>query len=182
MFKSMIATSVALVVATAVARADDAVSLAAAPPVVLRTVPAAGTDGVDPSLTEIRVTYSKPMSDGSWSWSTWGTDTFPDLTGKPHYLADHRTCVAPVQLKPNHTYATWLNSENFGNFKDADGHPAVPYLLVFKTGGGAPTSKPAERVDATPPVGRIGRRSATAEAVVACLLATAVTLTRTRRS
>jgi hypothetical protein len=27
----------------------------------------------------------------------------------------------------------WLNSENFGNFKDAEGHPAVPYLLVFET-------------------------------------------------
>jgi len=27
----------------------------------------------------------------------------------------------------------WLNSEKFDNFKDADGRPAVPYLLVFKT-------------------------------------------------
>ena len=27
----------------------------------------------------------------------------------------------------------WLNSENFGNFMDAEGHAAVPYLLIFKT-------------------------------------------------
>jgi hypothetical protein len=101
--------------------ADDAVSLAAAPPVVVKTVPESGTDGVD------------DMQDGSWSWSTWGKDTFPQTTGKPHYLDDKRTCVLPVKLQPGKTYAIWLNSENFGNFKDAAGHTAVPYLLIFKT-------------------------------------------------
>ena len=150
------ALPVALVVlfVAAVARSDDAVSLSAAPPVVVNTVPAAGADGVDPGLTEIRVTYSKDMADGSWSWSTWGTDTFPEMTGRPRYLADKRTCVAPVRLQPGRTYATWLNSENFGNFKDADGRPAVPYLLVFKTRdepATPPTTRPTERVDANGP-------------------------------
>ncbi len=141
-----------MVTLAAMARADDAVSLSAAPPVVVRTVPEGGTDGVDPGVTEIRVTYSKGMADGSWSWSTWGTDTFPETTGKPHYLADKRTCVLPVKLRPGRTYATWLNSENFGNFKDADGHPAVPYLLIFTTRKDAnpAATKPAERVEATP--------------------------------
>jgi len=114
-------------------RADDAVSLVAAPPVVVKAVPEAGTDGVDPTITEIKVTYSKDMQDGTWSWSTWGKDTFPETTGKPHYLDDKRTCVLPVKLEPGRTYAIWLNSNNFGNFKDADGNSAVPYLLVFKT-------------------------------------------------
>jgi RNA polymerase sigma-70 factor (ECF subfamily) len=112
---------------------DEVVSLATAPPVVVRAVPEAGTDGVDPALAEIKVTYSKDMMDRSWSWSTWGQDTFPDMTGKPHYLADKRTCVLPVKLKPGKTYAIWLNSNNFGNFKDATGNSAVPYLLVFRT-------------------------------------------------
>ncbi len=165
-------------VAVAPARADDAVSLAAAPPVVLKTVPPAGTADVDPGLTEITVTYDKPMTDGSWSWSTWGTDTFPEMTGKPHYQADKRTCVLPVKLQPGHTYATWLNSDNFTNFKDADGHPAVPYLLVFKTRDAAPAAtQPAERVDAgrparglgrpgvPPPPGRDANRSVTVSAV-----------------
>ncbi len=115
------------------ANSDKAVSLATAPPVVVRAVPESGTDGVDPGLAEIRVKYSKDMMDGSWSWSTWGQGTFPDTTGKPHYLADNRTCVLPVKLKPGKMYAIWLNSNNFGNFKDATGHSAVPYLLVFKT-------------------------------------------------
>ena len=112
---------------------DNTVSLAAAPPVVIKTVPTAGLDAVDPSLTEIKVTYSKNMMDKTWSWSTWGKDTFPPTTGKPHYLADQRTCVLPVKLNPDKTYAIWLNSNNFGNFKDATGNSAVPYLLIFKT-------------------------------------------------
>jgi hypothetical protein len=112
---------------------DAAVTLASAPPVVIKCVPEAGADGVDPKLTEIKVSYSKDMQDGSWSWSTLSEESFPKLDGKPKYLADKRTCALPVKLEPGKTYAIWLNSEKFGNFKDADGRSAVPYLLVFKT-------------------------------------------------
>jgi RNA polymerase sigma-70 factor (ECF subfamily) len=115
------------------AKKDAEVSLEKAPPVVVKTVPQAGDDAVDASITEIRVSYSKDMQDGSWSWSTWGTDTFPKMTGKPHYDTDKRTCIAPVKLEPGRTYAIWLNSNNFGNFKDANGKSAVPYLLIFQT-------------------------------------------------
>jgi hypothetical protein len=113
--------------------------------VVVRTVPAAGSTSVDPGLTELRVTYSKTMQDGSWSWTTFGEDSFPEITGKIHYLQDGRTCVAPVKLEPGRFYATWLNSENFQNFKDTNGIAAVPYLLTFKTAGAKTEveSKPA---------------------------------------
>jgi RNA polymerase sigma-70 factor (ECF subfamily) len=114
-------------------KADSDIDLTNAPPVVVKAVPQAGSDGVDPGITEIKVTYSKDMTDGSWSWSTAGKDNFPQTTGKPHYLDDKRTCVLPVHLEPGKTYAIWLNSQNFGNFKDTDGRAAVPYLLVFKT-------------------------------------------------
>ncbi len=133
-------SAIALIAASALAedknaqkQAPDAVSVAAAPPVVVSTTPQAGATDVDASVTEIRVTYSKKMADGTWSWSTWGENTFPKTTGKPHYDADKRTCVLPVKLEAGHTYAIWLNSNNFGNFKDADGKSAVPYLLVFET-------------------------------------------------
>jgi RNA polymerase sigma-70 factor (ECF subfamily) len=112
---------------------DADVSLATAPPVVVKTVPQAGSEGVNSSLNEIRVTYSKDMKDGTWSWSTWGVNTFPQTAGKPHYLPDKRTCVLPVHLEAGKTYAIWLNSENFQNFKDSGGRRAVPYLLIFKT-------------------------------------------------
>jgi RNA polymerase sigma-70 factor (ECF subfamily) len=112
---------------------ENALSLANVPPVVVKTVPEAGAADVDPSTTEIKITYSKPMHDQSWSWSTASEESFPKINGKPHYDADHRTCVAPVRLEPGHTYAVWLNSEKFGGFRDADGRKAVPYLLVFQT-------------------------------------------------
>jgi Bacterial Ig-like domain len=124
---------VVLLVLTGAVQGDDRPSLATAPPVVVKAIPEAGSDNVDPAITEIKVTYSKDMKDHTWSWSTWGPDTFPPTTGKPHYLDDKRTCVLPVHLSPGKTYAIWLNSNNFGNFKDTSGNSAVPYLLVFDT-------------------------------------------------
>ena len=104
-----------------------------AAPVVVKTVPTSGDTEVDPGLTEIRVTFSKDMMDKSWSWSTASKNTFPDIKGSPRYLDDHRTCVLAVKLQPGRTYATWINSGRFTNFKDRDHRPAVPYLLVFHT-------------------------------------------------
>jgi hypothetical protein len=118
------------------------ISLESAPPVVVNTTPAAGASEVDPALNELRVTFSKPMADGSWSWSTWGEDTFPDTTGKPHYEADGKTCVLPVKLEPGKFYASWLNSDKFHNFKDPSGRSAVPYLLTFRTAGSAANALP----------------------------------------
>jgi hypothetical protein len=103
------------------------------PPVVISTVPEAGASDVDPNLTEIRVTYSKEMMDGSWSWAQTSEETFPETTGDVRYLEDHKTCVMPVKLQPGKKYEILLNSENFQNFRGRDGKPAVPYLLNFKT-------------------------------------------------
>jgi Bacterial Ig-like domain len=100
-------------------------------PVVVKTVPEAGSTGVDSAITEIRVTFSKPMQDGSWSWT--GREYFPKTTGKPHYLADGRTCVLPVKLEPGQTYLIGINSPSHRNFKDRKGRPAMPYLLAFET-------------------------------------------------
>ncbi|MEM9752114.1 MAG: Ig-like domain-containing protein [Planctomycetota bacterium] len=107
--------------------------LDAMPPVVIQTVPEAGDDNVDPNLKSIKITFSKKMQDGSWSWSTVSADSFPETTGKPKYLGDGKTCRLPVKLEPGTTYGIWANSNNFGNFKDADGRKAVPYLLTFRT-------------------------------------------------
>jgi RNA polymerase sigma-70 factor (ECF subfamily) len=118
--------------ASSAALADD-VTLESVQPVVVKTVPEAGSANVDSKLTEIKVTFSKDMQDGSWSWSTLSKESFPKVAGKPKYLENKRTCVLPVKLEPGKTYAIWVNSEKFNQFKDADGRSAVPYLLVFKT-------------------------------------------------
>src|SRR5262249_30603773 len=113
-------------------RDADAVTIQTVPPVVVKTEPAAGADDVDPAITEIKVTFSKDMTDESWSWSSVTKETFPPTAGeKPiHYEKDKRTCVLAVKLEPGKTYGIWLNSSNFGGFKDANGRSAVPYLLV----------------------------------------------------
>jgi hypothetical protein len=112
----------------------EKLSVKTLPPVVVRTTPQAGDTQVDAAaVKEIRVTYSKDMTDNSWSWSQMGEDTYPKMDGKPHYEADKRTCVMPVKLEAGRTYVVLLNSEKFTNFKDADGRPALPYLLVFET-------------------------------------------------
>ena len=110
------------------------ISIETLPAVVVKTVPQSGDTKVAPSITEIQVTFSKRMLDKTWSWSQISNDSFPPVTGKPRYLADRKTCVLPVKLEPRKTYAIWLNSGKFGNFKDTKGQPSVPYLLVFETG------------------------------------------------
>lgn len=136
----------ALLITVASAPGSGAASLSDAPPVVVKTVPIAGTTGVDPGLAEVSVTFSRSMQDGSWSWSTWSDESFPELAGKPRYLPDGRTCVLPVKLQPGRFYAIWLNSEKFRNFKDASGRPAVPYLLTFQTGDTGEPARPAAAV------------------------------------
>src|SRR5438876_5837205 len=103
------------------------------PPVVVKTVPESGARDVAPGTVEIKVTFSKEMADNSWSLSTAWQGSTPETLGKPKYEADRKTCVLKVKLEPNNTYAYWLNSEKFKNFKDRQGHSAVPYLLVFQT-------------------------------------------------
>ena len=113
---------------------DGKPSVATLPPVVVKTIPQSGDTAVDAkSVKEIRVTFSKKMTDKTWSWSQIANDTFPKVTGDIRYDKDGMTCICPVELEPGKTYVSWLNSERFHNFKDADGQPAVPYLLVFET-------------------------------------------------
>jgi len=110
-------------------RAQD---LDSAAPVVVKTVPEAGGKDVAPGVVEIRVTFSKEMTDKSWSPSSVWQNSTPAIVGEPRYEADRKTWVIKVKLEPGKTYGYWLNSQKFDNFKDAQGHPAVPYLLTFR--------------------------------------------------
>jgi hypothetical protein len=115
-----------------ISRAQDK-DIDSMPPVVVKTVPEAGSKNVAPGEYIIMVTFSKKMSDHSWSWSSAWENSTPDFIGDPQYDAAHRTCTVKVKLDPNKAYGFWLNSENYHNFRDSTGRSAVPYLLVFKT-------------------------------------------------
>lgn len=105
------------------------------PPSVIETVPQSGDMRVDPSLKEIRVTFSKDMmTDRMWSWVMNSKETFPEIDAERiHYLKDNRTCVLPVKLEPNRTYVIWINSQKLNAFRDQGNRAAIPYLLVFET-------------------------------------------------
>jgi RNA polymerase sigma-70 factor (ECF subfamily) len=134
MFVTRFLTSLLIAASLAAGEATaDEVTVQTVPPVVVKTVPEAGATGVDPKLTEIKVTFSKEMTDDSWSWVNVSENTSLETTGKPKYLEGKRTCVLSVRLQPGRTYAVRINSEDFGNFKDTDGRSALPYLLVFET-------------------------------------------------
>ena len=104
-----------------------------AAPVIIRTIPEAGSTGVDPKLTEIKVTFSKDMQDGNWAFAQTSKETFPKTVGKPRFLEDKRTCVLTVQLEPGKGYLIWLNKPPYDSFMDQDKRKAVPYLLTFET-------------------------------------------------
>lgn len=118
-----------------VVEAPAAVSLASLPPSVVRTVPRCGDDAVPPGLTEVSATFSKDMkvTGHCWSWCGVRDDTFPECTAPTRFLDDRRTCVMTVALRPETTYAIWINTEEYHSFQDPEGHRAVPYLLVFRT-------------------------------------------------
>jgi len=103
------------------------------PPVVVNIEPKVGATNVDPGLSEIRVTFSKKMTDKTWSWTEGKVYSVPKLNGTIHYEQDKRTCVMPVKLEPGKTYVLGINSERHRNFKDSQGRPALPYLVVFHT-------------------------------------------------
>ena len=115
---------------TTFSHAQDIDSVA---PVVVKTVPEAGSKAVSPGMVEIRITFSKEMKDQSWSFSSVWKDSVPESVGKPRYEADQKTCVIKVKLESNSTYGYWINSQNFHGFQDQQGRAAVPYLLVFRT-------------------------------------------------
>ncbi|HEX9045574.1 MAG TPA: hypothetical protein VF988_00990, partial [Verrucomicrobiae bacterium] len=104
------------------------------PPVIIKTVPEAGSMDVPAGEYEVKITFSKEMTDQSWSWVAAWPGSEPSSQGPPHFEPDHRTCVMKVMLQPGRAYGWWLNTSEFHGFQDTQHRPAVPYLLSFATG------------------------------------------------
>jgi hypothetical protein len=103
-------------------------------PRVIEAIPDDDQTGVDPNLSQIRVTFDQPMDTGGFSW-VGGGPSFPQTRGKPRWIND-RTCILPVQLEPNKDYWLSINSNRFQNFRSKAGIPAEPYPITFHTGSG----------------------------------------------
>ena len=108
------------------ARADDpgAKKVSDALAVVVKTVPAAGSEDVAPATEESRVTFSKEMTDKSWSWATaagYGADIGGDDI---RYGKDTRPKVCPCGNRPP-TLVLWDSRAEVRSGRD------VPTKSVF---------------------------------------------------
>jgi len=111
--------------------ASDAEKSRAIQPRLVAVSPADGEMDVDPRLARIEITFDKQMGSGM-SWTGYG-EKFPQGSAPAFWKDDRRTCVFPVKLKPDTEYEIGVNSVFNNNFQSADGVPAEPKVLKFKT-------------------------------------------------
>ncbi len=101
-------------------------------PKVVKMIPADGAKNVDPTLTEIKVTFDRPMRNGSWAF-VGGGPNFPETTGKPSYDKECKVLTLPVRLKPNWEYRFSLNGGKYMAFTSQEGVPLRPVPVTFRT-------------------------------------------------
>jgi len=102
-------------------------------PRVISTFPQNGSRGIDPSVSEISVTFNEEMMDQSWSWAYADKNKFPNINGQAYYTENGTTNILPVRLEPDKEYVIWINTSKHKNFKDKSGNSAVPFKFTFKT-------------------------------------------------
>ena len=104
-------------------------------PIVVSATPAMGAQDVSPDLKDLRVTFNVPMAAG-FSWTGGGPEYPTTPAGKkPFWTEAHKTCVLPVELKPDSQYRLGLNSKSYRGFQSAEGVPLAPVVYTFKTSG-----------------------------------------------
>ena len=119
---------------TATDTSDKSAAAEPAPPKIIATSPAAGATDVDPSLTEITVTFDQDMSRGM-SWTGGGPDFPSTPQGKKAQWKDKRTCALPVKLDAAHYYRVGINASSYQNFRSARGAAVEPSAIFFTTQG-----------------------------------------------
>jgi len=103
-------------------------------PQIAKTTPEIGATGVDPGVTEIRVTFDRDMSQGM-SWAGGGPEFPPVDKSRKAEWVDKRTCILPVTLKRGGYYRVGINSKSHQNFKAANGTATPPAAIFFTTKG-----------------------------------------------
>jgi hypothetical protein len=101
-------------------------------PLVVSIEPADGATDVDPATAAIRVTFDRPMQDGSWSVTGSGPQV-PPANGKPSFDTDRKVFTLPVKLEPGKTYRFGLNGPNHTGFKSEDGSALPAMMVTFTT-------------------------------------------------
>lgn len=124
-FVPRIAEALDAIAAKSKAEADRA-------PRLVSMMPANGSSDVDPAMTELVITFDRPMRDQSWSVVGNPADT-PKVTGSPRYDAARKALTIPVQLEPGSSYRFSLNSGEKRGFQSEDGVALEPVEVRFAT-------------------------------------------------
>jgi len=105
-----------------------------APPRIIATSPSIGATDVDPTLTEITVTFDQDMQRGM-SWTGGGAEFPPAREGQKAQWHTKRTCALPVNLQSAHYYRVGINSTSYQNFANQHGVPVLASAIFFTTQG-----------------------------------------------
>jgi hypothetical protein len=101
-------------------------------PKIVSTQPANGAKDVDPTLSEITVTFDQDMDEG-FSWTGGGPEYPSSPQGAKAQWRDKRTCVLPVALHSGHHYRVGINSPSHRNFRSTAGQSVAPSSISFTT-------------------------------------------------
>jgi beta-lactamase regulating signal transducer with metallopeptidase domain len=123
----------ALYFATKGANADVAARVEV--PKIVSLSPANDAQDVDPSTTQLQVTFDRPMGEGM-SWTGRGPKVPKmDNTIPPRWSSDGRVCAISVKLEPGHDYEIGLNDPHNVNFQSSFGVPLKAIVYRFRTAG-----------------------------------------------
>ncbi len=100
-------------------------------PSIVSMSPANGARDVDPTLTELVITFNKPMKKGMAICQA-------DFGSAPKFKSaayndNHTILTVKVQLAPNQEYRMWLNREANNNFSSTDGGILPDTEYIFYT-------------------------------------------------
>lgn len=120
-------------------------------PRIVSVLPEVGSDGVDPNLNEIRLTFNHDMEMTEDPWPETAPN-FPKVVGKPRWI-DNRNCVLPVKLEPGKSYYMSFNSLSFKNLQTVDDRRLEFEIFWFRTAlaGGQAVSPAAPKIATTDP-------------------------------
>jgi hypothetical protein len=102
-------------------------------PRVVATTPASGAIRVDPSTTEVSVTFNEPMSGMGMAIVRSKNGDYPE-TGEISWSDDMTILTIGVKLEPNKNYAMWFNYGRAQGLRNEKGLVSVPFELAFSTG------------------------------------------------
>lgn len=101
-------------------------------PALVSISPASGDTNVDPAITEMTITFDRPMRDQSWSIVGAKADQ-PAVRGKPAYDPTRHVLTIPITLEPGKVYRFRLNSDKLKGFQSAEGVPLESVEVTFTT-------------------------------------------------